>query len=180
MEEVRTFVAKNGETITLRPAVPEDATEIIKTVSSTSLNRSYILMDKYGKDEEAEKKYITEIDRGHNLLLVAVSNDVVIGSLAALQAEGGQNLQTAHVINIGLHLIKTFREAGIGTHMLKYAIEWAREKGFKKLEASIFTTNKGSLTLFSHAGFCEEGTRRKQFRIGSEYIDEVFMGKILE
>jgi len=180
MKEIMVFKAQNGEEITLRPAVPEDAREIINTVSSVSLERSYVLMEKYGKDEEAEQKYITDMDREHNLLLVAVGDGVVVGSLAALQADGGHNPQTVHILNIGLHLMKTYRGLGIGTQMLQYAIDWAREKGFKKLEANIFTANKRSLRLFNHAGFEEEGTRRKQYRIGSEYIDEVIMAKFLD
>ncbi|MCL4442261.1 MAG: GNAT family N-acetyltransferase, partial [Firmicutes bacterium] len=95
------------------------------------------------------------------------------------QAEGGGNPQTAHVLDIGLHLIKTYRGLGVGSRMLQYAVEWAGERGFKKLEASIFTLNQRSLGLFSRAGFNEEGTRRKQYRIGNEYIDEVITGKVL-
>ncbi|MHB8171545.1 MAG: GNAT family N-acetyltransferase [Thermincolia bacterium] len=180
MQEKQIVTANNGVEIILRLAVPEDAREIINTVSSVSLERSYVLMEKYGKDEETEKKYIIEMNRQHNLLLVAVADGVVVGSLAALQDNGGQDPKTAHILNVGLHLIKTYRGLGVGTKMLQYAIDWAGEKGFGKLEANIFTVNNRSLKLFSHAGFVEEGTRRKQYRIGREFIDEVIMAKFLD
>lgn len=180
MQEVQTFSAKNGEEVTLRPAVPDDASEIINTVRSTSLERSYVLMEKYGKNAETEKAYIKDMDRRHNLLLVAVVNGAVVGSLAALQSDGGHRPHTAHILNVGLHLMKDFRGLGIGTRMLQYTIAWAKEQGFKKLEASIFTTNKRSLNLFSKSGFVEDGTRRKQIRVGKNYIDEVYMGMFLE
>lgn len=180
MQEVQTFTAKNNAEVTLRPALPDDAGEIINTVRSTSLERSYVLMETFGKNAEAEEAYIRDMDRWHNLLLVAVVNGAVVGSLAALQSDGGLRPHTAHILNIGLHLMKDFRGLGIGTRMLQYTIEWAREKGFKKLEASIFTTNKRSLNLFSKAGFVEDGTRRKQIRVGKNYIDEVYMGMFLE
>jgi len=180
MKEMHDFVTKNGETVSLRPAVPDDAGEMINTIRSTALERSYVLMEQYGKDAEAEKRYITEMDRQHNLLLVAVVKGVVVGSLAALQSDGGRRPLTAHILSIGLHLIKGYRGLGIGSQMLTYAAEWAKEQGFKKVEASIFTTNKRSLNLFSNVGFKEEGTRRKQFRIGSDFIDEVFMAKFIE
>ena len=180
MQEVRLFIAKNGEEITLRPATPADAHEIITTVSSTSLERSYILMEKYGKDAESEKEYITDMDRKHNLLLVAVAMGKIVGGLAALQADSGRRPYTAHVLQIGLHLEKTHRGLGIGSEMLRYTIQWAKEHEFKKLEANIFTTNMRSLHLFTNAGFVEEGTRRKQIRIGREYIDEVYMARFLD
>jgi RimJ/RimL family protein N-acetyltransferase len=180
MQEVQKFLAGNGEEVTLRTAVPEDAGAILKTIKSTSPERSYVLMEQYGKNADSEKEFILGMDREENLLLVAVVNDGVVGSLAGLQADEGQNPQTGHILRVGLHLAGNYRGLGIGSEMLRYTIEWAREHGFKKLEASIFTTNKRSLHLFSRAGFQEEGTRRKRFWIGNDYIDEVLMGKILE
>lgn len=180
MQEVLKFIAKNGEEILLRPAEPEDSGEIISTLRSASPERSYVLMEQYGKDIPSEANFIREIDRKKNLLLVAVAGDIVVGSLAALQAEGGQRPEFAHILNIGLHLKEAYRGSGIGSRMLQYAIEWAEERGFKKLTASIFTTNKRSLNLFNKSGFSEECIRRKQVRIGREYIDEVCMMKFLE
>jgi RimJ/RimL family protein N-acetyltransferase len=180
MEEVHKFLAKNGEGVILRPAVPEDAASIIKTIKSTSPERSYVLMEQYGKDADSEKEYIRMTDCEKCLLLVAMVDDEVVGSLAALQADGGQNPQTAHILKIGVHLMEGYRGLGIGSQMLQYVDEWARRHRFKKMEASIFTTNKRSLHLFSRTGFQEEGTRRKRFWVGNEYIDEVLMGKVLE
>jgi RimJ/RimL family protein N-acetyltransferase len=180
VQEVQLVLGKNGEEITLRPATPEDAHEIIDTVRSTSLERSYVLMETFGKDAASEREYITGMDREHNLLLVAVAKGKVVGGLAALQSDRGWRPHTAHILQIGLHLEKSYRGLGIGSQMLKYTVEWAREHGFTKVEANIFTTNKRSLHLFTNAGFVEEGTRRKQIRIGREYIDEVYMARFLD
>jgi RimJ/RimL family protein N-acetyltransferase len=180
MEEIRKFLVKNGEEVTLRPAVTDDAAAIIKAIKSTSPERSYVLMEQYGKDASSEKEYIRKADCEKCLLLVATANDAVVGSLAALQADGGNNSQTAHILHIGLHLVEAYRGLGIGSQMLQYAVEWAKERRFRKLEASIFTTNKRSLHVFSRAGFQEEGTRLKRFWVGNEFIDEVLMGKVLE
>jgi RimJ/RimL family protein N-acetyltransferase len=179
MELVTQFICQNGQEITLRPAVPEDASEIIETINSVALERSYILTEQFKKTELEEKQYIAEMDTTKNLLLVAVADGKVIGGLGAHQASSGRHFKNAHVCEIGLHLIKPYREQGIGAKMLEYALEWARDYGYKKLDACIFTSNKRSLYLFRKFGFVVEGKRAKQFRIGNEYIDEVIMGKIL-
>lgn len=180
MQETWKFKAKNGQDIVLRAALPGDADDIIHTLKSTSLERSYVLMEQYGKNPASERQYISGLDRQKNLLLVALAGNTVVGSLAGLQADGGQRPQTGHILKVGLHLTEAFRGQGVGSEMLKYAIEWAGEHGFKKLEASIFTTNKRSLHLFGRAGFEEECKKRKQFRVGNEFIDEVCMGKLLD
>jgi RimJ/RimL family protein N-acetyltransferase len=180
MEAVRMCMTKNGEEITIRPAEPEDSCEIIDTIRSSASERSYVLMEQYGKGIASEITYISDLDRLKNLLIVAAVGVEVIGCLAALQADGGKREETAHVLHVGLHLQEAYRGIGIGSQMLDYAIEWAQEVGFKKLESSIFTTNKRSIKLFSNAGFTEEGIRHHRIRMGAEYVDEVLMGKILE
>ena len=180
MEEERRFTAKNGQEITLRPAEPEDSSGIIDTIRANAQERSFVLMEQYGKSVAGERTYIAGLDRSRDLLLVAKSGPEVVGCLAALQAHEGRRDETAHILNVGLHLKEAYRGLGIGSQMLGYATDWARQREFQKLEASIFTTNKHSLRLFSNAGFAEEGIRHKRIRVGREYIDEVLMGKVIE
>ncbi len=179
MEQVKTFKAKNGQEITLRPAETDDSCAIVSTVRSTALERSYVLMEHYGRNIESEKEYISGLDRGKNLLMVAVAEADVVGCLAGIQADAGRWESTAHILHLGLHLKEAYRGLGIGSEMLAYSEAWAVQRGFKKLEASIFTGNKRSLHLFNRAGFTEEGVRKVRIRVGNDYLDEVLVGKIL-
>lgn len=178
-EDVLKFMAKNGETVTLRLAGCQDAEEIISVIKTNAPDRSYVLMEHYGTKSESVKKYICSMDFEKNLLIVAATDRAVVGALSGIQMDRGKSPQTAHILNIGLHIIPAYRGLGIGSQMLVYAINWAIERRFKKLEANIFTTNKKSLHLFERAGFIEEGMRHKRIRIGNQYIDEVLLGKIL-
>jgi L-amino acid N-acyltransferase YncA len=179
MEMVRTFTAKNGLEMTIRPAQTGDSCAIIDTVRSQAMERSYVLMEHYGRDVEAEQEYISGLNIAKNLLIVAATGDEVVGCLAALQADAGRRRETAHILYVGLHLREAFRGLGIGPQLHDYTITWAVEKGFKKLEANIFTTNKRSLSMFKNAGFVEEGVRHNRIQVGREFIDEVLMGKLL-
>jgi RimJ/RimL family protein N-acetyltransferase len=178
-EDVLKFIAKNGELIVLRLAGCPDAEDIISVIKTNAPDRSYVLMEHYGTKPEAVKNYICNMNFDKNLLIVAVAGKTAVGALSAIQMDEGRRAETAHIMNIGLHISPEHRGLGIGSQMLDYAGEWAKEHGFKKLEANIFTTNKRSLHLFERAGFVEEGTRQKRIRIGQKYIDEVLIGKIL-
>jgi len=179
METERKFKAKNGQEMIIRPAQTGDSCAIIDTVRSNANERSYVLMEHYGKDDASEQDYISHLDNAKNLLVVVTAGGEVVGCLAALQADGGRRPETTHLLHLGLHLKESFRGLGIGTHLLDYAISWAVEKGFKKLEANIFTTNKNSLGMFKKAGFVEEGLRKSRIQVGRELISEVLMGKVL-
>jgi len=180
MQQVQKFSVGTTEELILRPAGPDDSEGIIEALKSFAPERSYVLMEQYGKGVEWEKEYITTLDIRNSLLLVAIRGDNVIGILEALQADGGYRPETVHILNIGLHIKEEFRGLGIGLKMLQYTDEWAREQGFKKMEASVFTTNKRSLNLFRKAGFSHECTKVKRIRVGNDFIDEVCIGKWLE
>lgn len=166
------FTDRNGRTVNLRDARPEDAKELIDTVRSAADERSYILTEVRTGNEKEVAEYLAAIDRNKNLFLVAVCDKKVIGGLAGLQADRGQRANTAHICNIGIHLDKDYRDQGIGSKMLNCAVEWSREKGYKSLEAHIFTANKRSLGLFSKCGF-KEGLCHNQIRVGSCMIEEI-------
>jgi RimJ/RimL family protein N-acetyltransferase len=178
-EDVLKFATKNGEQVTLRLADCQDAEEIISVITTNAPERSYVLMEHYGTKPDAVKRYICSMDFEKNLLLVAVTAKAVVGALSGIQMDGGKRPETAHILNIGLHIVPAYRGQGIGAEMLNYAINWAKKRAFKKLEANIFTINKRSLHLFQRSGFVEEGTRQKRIRIGTQYIDEVLLGKVL-
>lgn len=179
MEKEKRFTAKNGMQIVIRPASPDDSCAILNTVRSNAMERSYVLMEQYGKNIDAEKEYISGLDLKSNLLIVAACSSDLFGCLAALPADAGMRPETKHILHIGLHLSEPFRGLGIGPKLLEYSIAWADAMGFKKLEANIFTTNRRSLSLFSKAGFVEEGIRQNRIRIGSHFVNEVLMGMVL-
>lgn len=180
MEAVRTFTTRTAEEITIRPAEPEDSCEIIDTIRSHARERSYVLMEQYGRGIASELDFIRTLDRLSNLLIVATAGVEVVGCLAGLQADDGKREETVGILHLGLHLREEFRGKGIGTQMLAYAIDWARESGYKKIQATIFTPNSHSIKLFSNAGFTEEGTRSHRIMMGSECVDKVVMAKSLE
>jgi len=165
MEAQSTFTTKGGLNVTIRPARTDDSCAIIDTVRSNAMERSYVLMEHYGKDVAAEREYISGLDSAKNLLIVAATGDDVVGCLAALQADAGRRPETAHICRWGSI---SARPSG-GSHRTAPARlrrQLAVEKGFKKLEANIFTTNKHSLGLFTKAGFVEEGVRKNRIRWG--------------
>lgn len=180
MEAVRTFTTSKAEEITIRPAEPEDSCEIIDTIRSQAQERSYVLMEQYGKGISSELEFIKTLDRLKNLLIVATSGVEVIGCLAGLQADDGKRKETAGTLQLGVHLREEFRGRGIGTQMLAYAIDWAREMDYKRIEAIIFTPNNHSIKLFSSAGFKEEGVRTHKIMMGNECVDKVVMSKSLQ
>lgn len=177
MREVLTYRLSDATKVVFRPARPDDAPAIIAAVRSSAEERSYVLMEVYGKDAAAQRDYIARLDPLHNLFLVATVGDEVVGILALLDAP--LCASTSCALAVGLHLLQRWRGRGIGSAMLRYALRWAKEHGYQRLEADIFTTNQRSLHLFSKAGFREEACRRRAVMVGSQQINEVILAKTI-
>ena len=180
MQEVQSYATRSAEEFILRPARPEDAGQIVANLTSTSQERSYILTEYCGGTPDKCRTYIEGMDRDSNLLLVAEGEGNVIGTLGMVQYFDGKREELKHILALGLHISGPFRGKGIGTKMLSYADQWALQRGFKKITACIFTTNQRSLVLFEKAGYARESLKRMQIRIGSSFIDEVCMAKVLD
>ena len=177
MREVLTYRLPDASKVTLRPARPDDAAAIIAAVRSTAQERSYVLMEVYGKDAATQRAYIEHLDREHNLFLVATVNEQLVGILALLDFLLCSTPEPA--LCVGIHLDRAWRSHGIGSAMLRYAVRWAKEHGYRRLEADIFTTNERSVHLFSKAGFREVACRRRSVQVGVQKISEVILAKSL-
>jgi RimJ/RimL family protein N-acetyltransferase len=177
MREVLTYPLPDATKVTLRPARPEDAAAIIAAVRSSSQERSYVLMEIYGRDAAAQQKYLKGLDRGHNLFLVATVNDQIVGMLALIDTLLCGATEPA--LAVGVHLVRDWRGRGIGSAMLRYGMRWAREHGYRRLEADIFTTNKRSIHIFKKAGFREETCRQRSVQVGVQQINEVILARTL-
>ena len=177
MREVLTYRLSDATKITLRPARPDDAAAIIAAVRSSSQERSYVLMEVYGKDAASQRAYIERLDREHNLFLVATVNEQIVGILALLDFLLCSTPEPA--LSVGVHIVRDWRGRGIGSSMLRYAMRWAKEHDYPRLEADIFTTNERSLHLFEKAGFREDTCRRRSVRVGVQQINEIILAKSL-
>jgi len=177
MREVLTYQISGDTKITLRPARPDDAAAIIAAVRSSSQERSYVLMEIYGKDTATQRAYIERLDREHNLFLVATVNEQIVGILALLDSLLCSTPEPG--LSVGVHIVRDWRGRGIGSAMLRYAMRWAKEHNYQRLEADIFTTNERSVRVFSKAGFREETCRRRSVQVGVQRISEVILAKSL-
>jgi RimJ/RimL family protein N-acetyltransferase len=177
MREVVSYRLADDTRITLRPARPEDAAAIIAAVRSSAQERSYVLMEVYGKDAAAQRAYIERLDREHNLFLVALADGQVVGILALLDTLLCSTPEPA--LSVGVHIVRDWRGRGIGSALLRYATRFAEEHGYRRLEADIFTTNERSLHVFKKSGFHEDACRRRTVQVGVQQISEVILAKSL-
>jgi RimJ/RimL family protein N-acetyltransferase len=85
----------------------------------------------------------------------------------------------AHVGHLGMGLLPDYRGQGIGTRLLRAAIDEARAAGFERIELSVYGGNARAAALYRKAGFAHEGTRVRGRKLDGEYDDVHMMGLVL-
>jgi ribosomal protein S18 acetylase RimI-like enzyme len=80
-----------------------------------------------------------------------------------------------HCAHVGMGVRSEYRGRGLGTALLRAAIEVAREKGLERIELEVFASNTPAIELYRKHGFVTEGVKRNARKIDGMYDDVVLM-----
>jgi putative acetyltransferase len=79
-----------------------------------------------------------------------------------------------------IYVHQDFQNLGLGTLMMRKAIELAKERGYHRIGLTVVADNKRAIKVYAKVGFKKEGIARETF-YGDDhrYHDEVEMGLLL-
>jgi RimJ/RimL family protein N-acetyltransferase len=125
------------------------------------------------RDVADERRYLRAIRRYPNAAVFVADDDgEIVGRLSIAR---DQHPASRHVADLGLMVAESHRRRGIGTALLKAAVDWAGRAGVTKLELHVFPWNTGAIALYEQFGFEHEGYRKAHYRRGDDYVDAVLM-----
>ncbi len=79
-----------------------------------------------------------------------------------------------HNGELGMGVIKEFRNQGAGTRLLRATIARAKEIGLKRVELEVFVSNAEAIRLYAKEGFIVEGIKKYARRIDG-YADDILI-----
>jgi RimJ/RimL family protein N-acetyltransferase len=80
----------------------------------------------------------------------------------------------------GMLVERGWRGRGVGSALVRAAIDWARGEGLHKLCLEVFADNTAAIALYRNSGFTGEGRRVKQYRrANGELWDSIVMGLLI-
>ncbi|MEU6989066.1 GNAT family N-acetyltransferase [Streptomyces sp. NPDC046465] len=89
-------------------------------------------------------------------------------------------LVNAHVRQIqGFLVAEEVRGRGIGTRLIRAAMDEARRQGARRITLRVLGHNTPARKLYESEGFVIEGVLPGEFLIGGAYVDDVLMGRPL-
>jgi len=160
----------------IRPGEPSDADQLTRLADAVSAEPEGWLISVAGEWRSAgdERRYLKALRRyPHAAVFVAEAADgKVVGRLSV-----GRDPHPAstHVADVGLMVAADARRQGVGSALLRAAVDWARAAGVRKLELHVFPWNEAAIKLYESFGFEREGYRKGHYRRGGEYVDAILM-----
>jgi RimJ/RimL family protein N-acetyltransferase len=173
------FVAMDGQEVILRTPKWEDLDDFLTLINSLIDERADILLeDPVTRDTEIDwlSRRLAAIEKGELIHIVAEVNDHVIAT-TDLHIRTGQR---SHTGEMGIIILKNFRDIGIGTEMLKQLFTKAQVRGVKIVKLGVASSNPRAKHVYEKLGFRECGRIPSEIYKDGRYIDHIIMVKILD
>lgn len=158
----------------IRTARHGDRREVVDLIDAVAAERQHLQTNQYRSTPAWERLLSEGIScQDGFILLVAEQDEQVVGFARLIAGTNGP--KDRHVGNIGIAVRRECRRRGVGSLLLRNLIRMAPKLGCSKLTAEVIASNTASRRLFKKFGFLVEGVRRRQYRIGTDYVDEVLL-----
>jgi RimJ/RimL family protein N-acetyltransferase len=165
----------------IRHADPSDAEQLTRLAAAVSAEPEGWLISVAGEWRSAgdERRFLKALRRyPHAEVFVAERAD---GTLVGRLSVGRDpHPASTHVADVGLMVALDARRQGVGTALLRAAVDWAREAGVRKLELHVFPWNEAAIALYEAFGFEREGYRKRHYRRGGDFVDAILMAYEIE
>ena len=118
-----------------------------------------------------------EVLLGTRCFAVAEVDGRVVGDCSISRASPFVTSETSHVGVLGIIVAEEHRGRGVGSALLRHALEWARSR-FEVVRLSVFSVNEGAHRLYLRFGFVDCGRIPRAIRRGTTYYDELHMALV--
>jgi L-phenylalanine/L-methionine N-acetyltransferase len=163
-----------GHPIVVRRAEPADA-EAIHSIFAGPKAIAGTLQLPFPSVEMWRKRLI-DIPPSDYLLVASLNGDVV-GNLGLHQA--GKSARRRHVGSVGMSVRDDCQGRGVGSALMKAAIELADGwLNYQRLELNVYTDNLPAMALYRKFGFVIEGTYRAYAFRDGQYVDSYAMARL--
>ncbi len=146
---------------------------IVKTADETHFLIRY--PEEISTDLEREKKIINEnLEADDSVWFTVFDGDKAVGNCSI--ARHRNHIKLKHRCDFAIAIEQAYCGCGLGTLLMKKAIDKAKELGFEQMELGIYADNEKALALYRKMGFQEMGKNLRAFKLkDGTYIDEINM-----
>ncbi|WP_044640788.1 GNAT family N-acetyltransferase [Risungbinella massiliensis] len=163
----------------IREINENNAKEFNRHLSALDSETTFLLFEpgERNMNESTQRARLNQIiSKSNQTIIIAEQNKAIVGHIALMGGFCKRNSSTATLV---IALEEPFRNQGLGKTLMSFAIDWASNSNMHRIELTVMSHNNNAIHLYENFGFAKEGVRRESLLVGREYVDELYMGKIL-
>lgn len=164
----RTVASKDGREVVIRHVTERDAAPLIGLLNAVFGEEAFMLRTVFTLTVDKEREFIRSL-RPPNLFIVAEHAGALVGWLTLFQHRAEY---CRHVAELGMGVKKGLRSVGIGSALMRAALDWAAEAGVEKVTLGVRASNVVAKGFYEAFGFVHEGRRVRQVKHRGEYDDD--------
>jgi RimJ/RimL family protein N-acetyltransferase len=172
---------KNNLWLTLRRAEPRDAEKVLAYLNQVAGESENITFGpgEFELSVEEERAFLRQTTESPTSLYVIAE---IAGEIAGtLSFNAGKRPRLQHAGEFGMTVLRRYWNLGIGSRMLAYLIDWARETGtIRKINLRVRVDNLPAIHLYEKYGFVQEGRLTREFYLHGQFVDVYIMGLQLD
>ena len=172
---------KNDLRVTLRRVEPNDAENVVAYLYQIAGESENITFGpgEFELSVEEERAFLRQTEESPtSFYLIAEIAGEIAGTLSF---SAGKRPRLQHAGEFGMTVLRRYWNVGIGSHMLAYFIDWARQTGtIRKLNLLVRVDNLPAIHLYKKYGFVQEGRLTRVFYLHGQFIDGYMMGMQLD
>lgn len=180
--EKEEYTLSDGRKCIVRPVAPEDAQTMLEYLKITAGETDYLARysDEVTYTMEQEQTIIAgKISNPREVFMLVEVDGHFAGNCSVNQVSPKRKF--VHRASFGIALYKEFWGLGIGSILIKRAISFAKELGYKQLELEVVSENRRAISLYEKNGFVKYGECPRSMRLDDgRYLSEHLMCLDLE
>lgn len=165
--------------IKIRQIQVEDAKKYIalyKKLDEETIFRLYEPEERQISLSEQKIEIKSMILNNNSTIILAEDADELVGYLSA---SSRSQHRIKHIVTIGIAILQSHVNKGIGTMLFKELEGWAKEHNKHRLELTVMENNPNAYALYKKMGFEVEGVKKDSLLVNGEYINDIYMSKLI-
>lgn len=173
----RKYILPDGREVIIKSVGPEDAMKV-KLHREASARETHF-MAREPEDGPFNLDRIKEIlgdieESERDFMVSAYIGDALIGDLGVTLVR--PHVKYLHRAYLGMSIRLEYAGMGLGSYMMKVALEQAKANGFEQVELGVFSDNDRARHMYTKMGFKEYGMNPRAFKLkDGTYRDEIIM-----
>ncbi|MEG0483552.1 MAG: GNAT family N-acetyltransferase [Acinetobacter sp.] len=163
----------------IRKIETQDAESLINFFNQLDVETEFMLFE-VGERPIAlsqQIEFIKTLNTSENeKIFIAIDQKHIVGFIALSRKPFNK---VKHCFQLVMGILENYHGKNIANKLYQYAEQWAIDQGAIKIELTVIDKNIRAIKFYEKLGFKTEGIRTKSIFYQGQFMDELYMGKIL-